>query len=76
MLFNIVMRSIAMALEKESTIHFTFYADDITLWSESSDFESTELACDELQNALLITEKAIAPTAMQISPEKTQFLLI
>lgn len=75
-LFNVVMRSIATALEEESTIHFTFYAGDITIWTESDDYESTERACEELQNALLIIERAIARTGMQVSPEKTQFLTV
>lgn len=62
LIFNIVMRFIATALEKEFTVRFTFHEDDVTLWTENEDFESTERAGEELQKELFIIEKTLAYT--------------
>lgn len=59
-LFNVVMRRneflqrLPLTNWRIATVYFTIYADDTTLWPESGDYQSTERACEELQDPLLI----------------------
>lgn len=76
LLFNVVMRKLALAIHEGSGVRMTMYAEDITLWTEKQDYVTTESACTELQAALLILEDLLTTTGMQISPTKSAVLKI
>lgn len=76
LLFNLVMRKVAIDIHKTSGARLTVYADDITLWTERDDYPTTEEACIDLQAALFALENAIQAAGMHPSPEKSTLLLL
>lgn len=73
-LFNVVMARLAKLLSCIDDLHFTIYADDITIWTTHT--HSLQDQATILQSALDCIADFLPFTGMRPSPDKTQFLVI
>lgn len=76
-LFNLVMRGLATRLRRIHGVRLTMYADDVTLWTEPGDpLRTTEDAANAIQDALNTLADYLKTTGMEVSPEKTKYILL
>lgn len=72
-LFNIAMIGLPERLNKIEDLHYTIYADDLTLWvNHGSDGHIEEV----LQKAICEVEKYLEPIGLKCSAEKSEALFI
>lgn len=75
-LFNIAMAKTARALRKIPGLGSTAYADDVTIWAIPQQCTTTEATVTAVQKGLDTLSEHLQPTGMQVSPTKTQYLII
>ncbi|XP_077534431.1 uncharacterized protein LOC144146350 [Haemaphysalis longicornis] len=70
------MNRVARTLEQDTAARFAFYADDVVIWTEASDFPSKEPMQSELQAAIFSLENSLSRFQLQLSTAKTQLLSV
>ncbi|XP_029826911.3 uncharacterized protein LOC115312129 [Ixodes scapularis] len=71
-LFNLTMAPLAWRLNKISTLKFTIYADDITIWTTSGNPARRE---QTLQKGLDTIEAFLKEAGLSPSPDKTRYMI-
>lgn len=66
-LFNVVMRGLVKEIQEKTEVCLTIYIDDISLWTEATDFPDMDSIVEVMQEALDIMEAYLHHTGMSIS---------
>ncbi|KAM7306314.1 hypothetical protein ISCGN_010045 [Ixodes scapularis] len=72
-LFNVAMIGLPKKLETIGGLHYSIYADDITLWVTGG---SDGFIQDTLQEAIRVVESYVEPRGLACSPQKSELLLL